>query len=151
MAVLTEEMGLDNDNVEEFIRSQVYWFVVRNSNKYGKKYICAKLLDNQANSTKDMQREPKINKTKLDYACPANITVKKGDAISIPWRRQLQNNEWYIHVKILIAEKLRLGDEKSKILAQVRNEKPRFLITMKDISNIIASYEIDESQKNVRI
>ena len=155
LPVLTEELELDNDNVEEFIISQTHRFVIRNSNKYGKKYICAKSLDNRAKSIKNMQREPKINKTKLGYTCPANITVKKGDTISTveicnfhPHDPESYKTRLDVDVRTLIAEKLRLGIEKSKILAQVRNEKPGFLITSKDVSNIKAAYKIDDVSLN---
>ena len=139
-------IGIINaDNIISKIESQTQSkFVKRSSSGNNQYYFCKHNKAYHSHKNKiDLQREPKQNKTKLEFSCPSFIKVaKKLNGLFVKWAiyHPHENQAYYStlndEIKNEIYQKLIIGLPEATILKKIRIEYPEFIIGMQDIYNV---------------
>lgn len=159
-----KEIDLDKDGFEELKQKleteSKTPFVIRTSGDQYTEFICG--LSQVRKSTIEKHEllvEPKLSRTKEEYTCPSFLKLNIKNGIYQVKYIDFHAHEILSHfnnidqdTKNRIEQKLRMGIGENEVLAQIRNEFPEHLITIKEIQNVkqmrnIGSVSFDQNDR----
>lgn len=118
-------------------------FVIRNSKIGYQQYICQHTITRPRKASVEFEREPKLNRIKKDYTCPAFIKVidkLNGKMVKYCNNHIHETYDYFLQMddecRHIIERKLKMGIKEKEILNQMKVEKSDFIISMKDIQNV---------------